>query len=539
MAGENPRSDDDALARERRLQALRALAQQQTSAPAADPSATESSATRSDSAAPPTPAHRQGTPGADLARMVTYSRQPRRHGRLLVVTLCALLCVLVASGLALRAFTSRTARNASGSAPNTVKIVTLASGVACPSALAWSPDGTRIAVVGYAKVCPSEFPTNYQYEPGIVGVYDAATGRLLGAFQPDKPVQQVPGMPTPGSVTPAVSSADTSSQVVNYSDILWSPDGKKLALRFAVSTYSIGKASFGADVNYQGGATGLEITNVDGSQAHVITYNAHGGNYSALRWDVTADSVTPINPVRGTGPENYSITPAYSYSWGADGTLQPGTPLASDTQPTQGPIGNPDGGSSFSMWQPGTATYQNVAFINNQQVPENPGTYTFSTGFLAWSPDGRYIFDSLYLDGLVQPHGRPAPTAKALKDFGLNTAPHLLMRDQGMEQAFESLPATVSGGASLSLAWRPDGRVLAAQAQRQSNAQASGSAVVLYDCRTGAKLGELTPIFDLQGSDLGTGQVNALLWSPDGSHLLVLDAQSATITIWGAGKLPK
>lgn len=55
----------------------------------------------------------------------------------------------------------------------------------------------------------------------------------------------------------------------------------------------------------------------------------------------------------------------------------------------------------------------------------------------------------------------------------------------------------------------------------------------------GAKLGELTPIFDLQGSDPGTGQVNALLWSPDGSHLLVLDAQSATITIWSAGKLPK
>lgn len=540
MAGENPRSDDDTQGRERRLQALRALAQQQASE-TVDAGPAESPATRAAGAAPDVPARGQHAPQAGFAENAARPRQPRRRGRLWIVALSAALCVVVAGGVALRAFAGGTshpappAHSPHPAAPDTVNIPILSYGTACPSAIAWSSDGKHVAVVGYMYACPSAFPTNYQYEPGIVSVYDTATGNLVYTFQPDMPVQRAPG------VISTTSPADTSSQIVSYSDVLWSPDGKKLVLRFAVGTYSTVQASFGATVKNQGSVTGLEVVNADGSQPRVITYNAHGSDYGALRWDLTAGRATPISSPLSGQPVHSSTALASSYSWSSDDTLQPGTPLTNGATATLplGPIGNPDGGSSFSIWQPGTATYQNEAFIINQAVPEDPGAYRYSADILAWSPDGRYIFDSVVLDGLVQPQGRQAPSAKALRDLGLDTAPHLPMHDAGMEQAFESLPTNGSGVVSLSLAWRPDGRVLAAQTPSQDPSHASDTTVTFYDSGSGAKLATLTLASNVQNSDEGTTGNSALAWSPDGLHLLALDAQSGAITIWSGGKLPK
>lgn len=93
-------------------------------------------------------------------------------------------------------------------------------------------------------------------------------------------------------------------------------------------------------------------------------------------------------------------------------------------------------------------------------------------------------------------------------------------------------------GRQVQYAWRPSGRVLAARQwpfENQSESAPAG-AVHLYDTATGVLLATLTPasrkgpIF--QGND-------DVVWSPDGSHLLAVDAASGLVTIWGSGALPQ
>lgn len=538
MANDQSHGDDAAQARERRLQALRSLAQQGRVSGREEPATAEGSApdvgTATDGAQHGGREPSEWPPASVVARIPQCSRR-----RLLAVVASAALAVLVVAGLALHSVAGTPGHATGGALPAAVSIVTSHSGLACPSNVAWSPDGKRVAVVGYAKLCPSEFPTNYQYEPGVVVIYDAATGRPLDTFHPDKAVHDTPGVPTPGSVTPAASYADTSEQVVDYSEVLWSPDGKRLALVFAVSTYRVVTSSTGNTVEPSGGLNGLEVVNVDGSSPEVLTYKSNGQYFGAVRWDLSSGKATAVNPIPANTFASSSLPASLSYSWNGD-TLTPDAPLGGGVEPSTaalGPVGNPDGGASFSIWQNGSATYENQAFLNNQQVTENPGAFVFGTDFTAWSPDGRYVLDPVYLQGLVQPEGRLAPSARALDDMGLRTVVRLPMRDPAMGRAFASIQIATSSATSLSLAWRPDGRVLAVQAQPQGPQQPYDNTITFYDCRTGATLGTLKPSFSLRGSDLGSGFVGALRWSPDGSHLLSLDAESATITVWGPGKL--
>jgi WD40 repeat protein len=92
-------------------------------------------------------------------------------------------------------------------------------------------------------------------------------------------------------------------------------------------------------------------------------------------------------------------------------------------------------------------------------------------------------------------------------------------------------------GSLLQLAWRPDGKLLAAL---YPNASApvgdSAFTISLYDTATGKLVKRLTP--DLSRLQVGESGIETLSWSPDGKRLLLIDNVYGAITIWGPGALP-
>src|SRR5262249_5396275 len=144
--------------------------------------------------------------------------------------------------------------------------------------------------------------------------------------------------------------------------------------------------------------------------------------------------------------------PALAYQWGTDGTLVPET-LLTDNQvpvaPQPGPVGNPDGSTSFSIWQPGLA---HVISLGGSFR-----AYAWSTDFAAWSPDGRYLVDGLGLSGLLQPPERLFPTDIAFVVSRMVHAPLLPAHDATFLQVIR---------AATAMAWSPNGRLLAAYSAR-------------------------------------------------------------------------
>src|SRR5205807_1678212 len=101
----------------------------------------------------------------------------------------------------------------------------------------------------------------------------------------------------------------------------------------------------------------------------------------------------------------------------------------------------------------------------------SPAVYIWKTSITAWSPDGNYLVQGVVMKAIIEPSGHPFPNPMILNDLHMNHTPLLPVHDTAL------LRATFG---SLAIAWRPDGRVLAA-----SNFTGS---VDLYDCATGKKL---------------------------------------------------
>ena len=92
-------------------------------------------------------------------------------------------------------------------------------------------------MLGYRDQCPTDDPSSYNYQAGVLHIYTAATGRLVRTILPDATVLALPGIPAaPAPVQPTSVAADTSKSVLDYTHVLWSPDGQQLAL-----TYFIGR----------------------------------------------------------------------------------------------------------------------------------------------------------------------------------------------------------------------------------------------------------------------------------------------------------
>ena len=401
-----------------------------------------------------------------------------------------------------------------GPPPPPVVLIAQQGSMACLRDLAWSPDSSRIAMIGYRQGCPGN-----GYEPGLLNIYSAVSGRLIRQVQPDGPILQALQQRSAGT---APASGGGPEPMIDYSSLLWSPSLQRLALTFTASALSPSPILPAAGVLLLDQAGEPERVQLQSLQFFAPT------NY--FEWDVQRGVLLPSAVLSTQDFSQFSsnLPIALAYRWGSNGALIPQGLANLDTPPPappSGPIGNPSGDASFTIWQPGTAELVTQNPTNFLMVAK-PGVFAWHTFFAAWSPDGRYLLDALHLIGRVQPAGIASPHPQTLADFGADQTPLLPVRDAAFSQMLQLLPQSpTTAQQSLQLAWRPDGGVLAAYGYLVN----LGQTVNLYDCATGGLLASLPPP--------RIGGVVSLSWSPDGSRLLWLDG--ATAVIWGPGWLPR
>src|SRR5712691_6070176 len=266
------------------------------------------------------------------------------------------------------------------------------SDFACLMDTTWSPDSKQVAVLGYRQDCAKD-----KAEPGLVALYDARSAKPVGQVQPDGPILR------------ALKPRSSGHAVVYYHTILWSPDGGRLGITFVVALPETA-------------LDGVLLIDTHGTHAQVLLQPEM--NYSYLVWDLEDGQpaqLAKVPPLSSAWMTN--TVPALTYRWGANGTLIPGTKLSSTTAspaPPLGPIGNADGGASFSIWQAGWA---DLTTQNGNGPSHVPGVYTWSTYFAAWSPDGRYLAQVLSLAGRLSVPGQPPVSHQTLVNFQMERLP--------------------------------------------------------------------------------------------------------------------
>lgn len=517
---EPPPSEDEA--RRQRQDALSALAHSQAAAPPASPAASASGR--------PASYERVST---IRDRSYAAAHRSRRLPRWLIFVSAGLALVVVAGIVLLHQVGTAPASRSTVQYHTPVSMVIVPSqhGLACLQDVAWSPDGKQLAVIGYQDQCPSDDPSGYNYQPGVLQIYAVATGQLVRSLSPDVTVLRLPGLPAPpANAQPTSPGADTSKTVLEYTHVLWSPDGQQLALTFAISRFN---ATDTVSVPAYGG---LVLFNSDGTFERAALIPETYARSSAIRWDIARMGSSS----GGEAGEVVSVPPAQSYSWTA-GQLFPEAPLSSPPVATA-PVGDPDGGNTFSISQPGRIVFDTVGFVNGSEVTINPGIYTSFTAFAVWSPDGRYVIASVSQFGIVHPVGERNPTAAGLQTLGDDTAPNLPIRDRALQHLLVSLTPSGNSEAQVTntddIAWSPSGHILAAIPDNPSSSGPSSSPssapVTLYDSATGTTMETLHPYAsNNQGSQNSVGFMSLLYWSADGSHILAYSDQLDTITIWG------
>jgi WD40 repeat protein len=386
----------------------------------------------------------------------------------------------------------------------------------CLRAAAWRPDGRFLAVLGSTYDCPVT-----SYEPGIINIYNADGATLLRQLRPDRWIfaQLHLEVPSVTGATPTVAGKPNSgyaAPIVYYHSILWSPNLLSLGVTFTVITSFAPLQQF----------AGLLTVAATGSHQQVFLQpvppsDLYGSLY--LVWSIAAGRPVVMRnvPLGAQMPADapVNITPALLYSWQESGVLvpEPGTQLTSKVglPQTVSLIGNPDGGRTFTPWQPGTLIALGQA---NQGQAMPVDIYTWSSTFSAWSPDGQYLIDTIAFAARLQPPELPVPSSQILMRQQEEALPLAPIRDRALQQVltemFQTHPGTSS---SASLAWRGDGRILAVFG-------IDGINIDFFDSATGRHLASLQNPGSTYAIDNGI-----LGWSPDGNWLLLSSGEIMSV----------
>ncbi|WIG59243.1 MAG: hypothetical protein OJF49_001990 [Ktedonobacterales bacterium] len=496
--------------RERRLAALRTLAGAQQAVGNATQSATDTA---------------MGAPPVEsLAPPTTLKARGRR--RVVVGVACALLAMAVVAGglVATGALGgSRTAQKKS--AAKTI-LVDLLAAMGCPQAMAWSPDGKTLAVLGTGS-CPGG-TTQFSDPAGKLALVDAATGRIIRTIKLDPLV-------LPLAIPASVSSNPNNELEAGYGEMIWSPDGKEIAITFGAGT---AYQQFDQDHNLVASGvhtinSGLALVDVGAQTARVLMFASEKAaerlQGQQLRWDVTAGMVAGENVPQGL-----------AYRWNGDGSLTATQPLsATPGTPQVGPAGNADGGAAFTMWRTGglalNAPCPNVPPYNMPKPPVQFAPY-FALGLYttAWSPDGRYVQFGVNANGkLAQAVGQMPPVdPQEGAGCGGGDPQYLPKTLMPLHDAvLAQVAATMNiNNSYVQLAWSADGTLLAAGEHKTLN---TVERVDVRDCASGKV------VATLQGQLLGTitefggeHDVDHVAWSPKGTTLAVLVQNAQRLVLW-------
>jgi hypothetical protein len=403
-----------------------------------------------------------------------------------------------------------------------------AAHLACPSGAAYSPNGAVVAVVGQTGSCEAAAARHGGEQPHVLVIFGAASGQVWSTTPLD-PLVEASGLPGGGR---------TAARAMRFAGLGWSPDG---------SVYAVAYIAFGRAGSFALGdvvGSGLLLVGAAGGQPRVIRgdagfFAAPTGSYAGLPiWNlrtgaVTAPLVTP---------------PGLSYSWKGAGSptgglaapvailplgAAPLTVLPVGAGPRY-PIGDPVGDATFTIWQPALVLGPRVAPAG---ALANPGDGAFVTSFTSWSPDAGYMTVLVGGVALPWPAGgvadAPAVAAPAAQ------APATLTETPARDRALAALEAEVGTAGWALVAWNPDGSLLASV-----NCAGSGAPTLeLRATDTGAVMSQTPLRFGAAdpgcratsyGEPLGAyANPNLqLLWSPDGTSVLLSDQAANSIEQW-------
>lgn len=447
-----------------------------------------------------------------------HALAPRAGRRLRALALGALalaVCAGVVGGLYYRSLTPAgraTARQAprpnvpcpmrASGTPRLVTVQPDRDGVGLVDNLAWSPSGTCIAALATRTTLSGATGAP------ILATFDSASGRLLSEVPLDAALRSA-------LARDRATAAALNGLNVIYENVLWLPDGHHLAITLTAYTPD----------NYTPRQIGVLALDDVGLHDRAMLLPI-GSAPSTVEWDLAT----------GAGRGLPALSPALDYRWALDGTLLPGTALntsAPPSVPARGPVGNPDGGTNFTVWQPGLVYIALVA--PSPGVARLPGAYVWQTQYTALAPDGRYLISGLGVTGRLEPRGHPFPTQPRLEQLQLAQTPVLPVRDLGLETILDGLNPLgppVSETPTI-LSWSPDGKQLAARPAYITFGATTPHMLDLYDCASGRLVASL-------GAGLGPGTAFGdgfqPRWSPDGTRLAAYDfdvqARVGTLRIW-------
>ncbi len=404
----------------------------------------------------------------------------------------------------------------------------------CSSDVAFSPDGARIVVLGLlapasstsspsSSACPSA-ADDHAAGGYAATIFDSATGQVVRVIPLDPLVLAATG-----------GGAGAASPHLAYSGLGWSPDGALVAFVFT-EFGGLGQRTPENVVD-----SGLLLVDVTSAMPTVLRGDS---GFFAM-----ASGVSSGFPVWHLGQSgelpSFVPEPGLGYAWSADGTPYPILPVHDSLSQlpiaagARYPVGIPDGGPRFTIWQPGLV----VGSVGDEM---DSSTNTFVSAFPAWSPDGAHV--TLMVAGVTLSSAG-----------GSTTMAHTTAMRHAREQVAAppipvppSLPVVPARDAALAavqravgdrgwalVGWNPSGSLLGSI----NCFAARDQALEVRDTATGGLVA--TEPLDQAPGDLGCRDTPdpsvvgaypslglSLAWSPQGDRLLTADRAAGVLTLY-------
>jgi len=459
--------------------------------------------------------------------------EPERRPRTLATMLTRLTTLLLLAGLVVGTVIAGTHAGKSGAGSSTpatfgpaLRLSTQATaGLWCPAGAAFSHDGARLAVFGPAAGCDAHGALIARDQPHVLAVYDTHTGVIERLIPLDTLVASSLALRSPDHA-PIV-------RAMRYVGLGWTPDDTRFAALFAAFD-TPGPATQDALV-----ASGMVLVDIATGASTLI--HGDGGFFDAPLGTYTGLPVYDLAEAAVSAP---FVSPAgLAFAW--SGQDQPEAILPLDGRPLRQlpisagpryPVGQPDGGATFTLWQPGyvLGPRASASFAGIHGT-----TGAFVTTFPTWSPSGTHATLMVAGVALAAPPNMPPAPAATPGAGPLVLAPDRLTLAPARDAALRAVQREIGADGWAQVAWNPGGSLLASIA-----CVAGGDeTLTLRDTQTGAIV-SAAPL-RLPTADPGCGGFSAgedigdyaqpnltLLWSPDGAHVLVSDQHAGQLVLW-------
>lgn len=400
------------------------------------------------------------------------------------------------------------------------------AGLWCPAGAAFSHDGARLAVFGPAAGCDAHGALIRRDQSHVLAVYDTRAGVIERLIPLDPLVAS--------SLASRSSGQARAVRAVRYVGLGWTPDDTRFAALFAAFD-TPGPAT--QDALVASGIVLVDITTGAGTLIH-----GDGGFFDA---PLGAYVGLPVYDLAGGAVSAPFVSPAgLAFAW--SGQERPEAILPLDGPPPRQlpisagpryPVGQPGGGATFTIWQPGyvLGPRASAAFAGIHGT-----TGAFVTTFPTWSPSGAHATLMVAGVALAAPPDMPSAPAVPLGAGPLVLAPDRLTQVPARDAALVAVQREIGADGWAQVAWNPDGSLLASIA---CVADGGGETLTLRDTQTGAIMSAeplRLPAGDPGCRGFGAGEDTGdypqsnltLLWSPDGAHVLVSDQHAGQLTLW-------